>query len=371
MRAVRRPVPRTIRFPMYGQDVTLSNAHAFTPTTSLFYKCPSETTLPDLALEFAPVPPLADILHAPNVFIKQLCIGNPFYAAQCRRPKTLAKAQHDPYAAAYVDMFASALLGTLPYFPKFYGAYVGHADKYFLNVTWDYSDMSLQVPLHIDTPDEKIALLKNIPSAIIVMEKLEGSLASLAEEIDDPQQWASWLFQIAFALKDAQARFSFMHGDLHSNNVMWRRTTATHFTYHVHGVTYRVPTFGYQMKIIDFGRSYLRYNGRTVMSRDLHAREEAAGMVNWGPLMDPTKPPLPPNPSFDLALLATSLIEFIPDDDGVANLMDSWMTMDDGRDVMDFEDEGFAMNERIAQHCHRSVPKDVLRDPLFHQFCVS
>jgi serine/threonine-protein kinase haspin len=62
--------------------------------------------------------------------------------------------------------------------------------------------------------------------------------------------------QIIFALAYAQRNFAFTHNDLHGNNIMFKKTDKE-FLYYFHaGVTYKVPTYGYLLKIIDFSLSF-------------------------------------------------------------------------------------------------------------------
>jgi len=99
------------------------------------------------------------------------------------------------------------------------------------------------------------ASFANVPIQVTVMEKCEGTLFELMKNHTESEKHLAWLSQIVFALAYAQRNFGFVHNDLHSNNVMYVRTEKEHLYYNFGGVSYKVPTFGYIIKIIDFERA--------------------------------------------------------------------------------------------------------------------
>lgn len=242
--------------------------------------------------------------------------------------------------------------------------------------------------------DETKLKLKNVPVQLIAMERLSGTLhdlaASCTADTYDAQEWASWLFQVCYALAVAQQAVGFTHNDLHTNNVMWVPTDEAFMDYAVlgHG-HFRVPTFGRILKIIDFGRACLHVDvqgmrrQRVIMSRQFEEGGEAEGQYNYGPMRNRERPEVAPNASFDLCRLATSLLILHPQahsgrdgahTDPVWKLMQDW-TMDDRGESVLFK--GRKMHERyhdfdlykaIARRCHNAVPKDQFKHPVFQQF---
>ena len=53
-----------------------------------------------------------------------------------------------------------------------------------------------------------------------------------------------------------QKHYSFTHNDLHINNIMYTSTSKTFLYYKYNNIYFKVPTYGYLFKIIDFGRSH-------------------------------------------------------------------------------------------------------------------
>lgn len=166
-----------------------------------------------------------------------------------------------------------------------------------------------------DENDEPFAwaTFKNVPVQLTIMEKLQGTLYDLFTLDKNPEKHYVWLIQVIFALAYAQRNFGFVHNDLHGNNIMYQSTTKE-FLYYMHNsITYKIPTYGYILKIIDFDRGigYVKLPGmkepRLFMSDQFAAEDEAGGQYNFEPFYKEKYPVIKPNPSFDLVRLATSL----------------------------------------------------------------
>ena len=76
--------------------------------------------------------------------------------------------------------------------------------------------------------------IPNMPIILIAQEAQEGVMDDLLDEdeIDGCKRgsaawearWIAWLFQIIAALSFLQNAICFTHNDLHSNNILWRKT---------------------------------------------------------------------------------------------------------------------------------------------------
>ena len=164
-------------------------------------------------------------------------------------------------------------------------------------------------------------------------------------------------------------------------NVMYVPTTAEFFYYNVGGKSYRVPTFGKLIKIIDFDRASFSVkvpklkDSKFFMSDQFHQDEEAGGQYNIAPFYNAKYPEIKPNPSFDLVRLATSMFWDCfpsgPDDQYASNpifkMFMSWLTLPDGKSVLfrdpangDFSERyrGFHLYKAIARYCRdTAVPR--------------
>jgi serine/threonine protein kinase len=230
----------------------------------------------------------------------------------------------------------------------------------------------------------------NFPVQAIVMEKCDNTLDSLMygrNEMTEPE-WAATLMQIIMTLVAYQHMFSFTHNDLHTNNVMFVKTEKKFLHYHYNGVYYRVPTHGRIMKIIDFGRAIYKFRGQTMVSDSFDLSGDAATQYNCEPYLNPKKPRLDPNPSFDLCRLACSLFDYFVEDirdaeeyaetlkeSRVARMVVEWLNDDKGRNVL-YKKNGderypeFKLYKMIARTVHGAVPHEQLQKPMFAHYAI-
>jgi hypothetical protein len=223
------------------------------------------------------------------------------------------------------------------------------------------------------------AVFTDVPVQITVMEKFDKTFYYLCNVIDkNSEHHLAWISQIMFALAFAQQTFGFTHNDLHSNNIMYSPTTDEFLNYSLDGVDYRIPTYGYIIKIIDFERGigHIRLEGmkdaKLFISDHYAVDNEAVGMYNYGPYKTPKFVELKPNPSCDLARLATSMFwDLFPtgnpttDNQRIYDMFNQWMKCDDGKSVLlghrgiprhDRYCNGFDLYKALGRVCHNAVP---------------
>ena len=222
------------------------------------------------------------------------------------------------------------------------------------------------------------ATFNEVPVVTTVMEKCAGTFYDLIKMTPDPEKHTAWVAQIVFALAFAQRNFGLLHNDLHGNNVMYVPTSEEFIYYRHHGVTYRVPTFGMLIKIIDFDRATfsVRVTGmkdpRFFMSSQFKPDEEAGGQYNMEPFYDAQSPRIGLNPSFDLVRFAASVFwDMFPkgpnetSDHPLFEMFKHWATRPDGTSVIfrskgDNHDRyhGFDLYKAITRYLKESaVPR--------------
>lgn len=224
------------------------------------------------------------------------------------------------------------------------------------------------------------------------------------------RKWTALLCQICMALVVMQHRYQMVHNDLHAQNVLLEETALTHLLYRVDGVYYRVPTYGYVVKIIDMGRTTYQLRN-TVYMPDvfqpkgeageqytyIHAKASGCGTGTEG------EADVAPNPAFDLSRLACSLIDefyggadpYTPNTRGItipADLpeldgesKDDWLFEGQKRTVSPLYNllcewiadcyhepvnryENFDLYKKIARQMHGTLPIAQLRRPHFAQY---
>lgn len=217
------------------------------------------------------------------------------------------------------------------------------------------------------------ATFKNVPVQITLMEKCTGTLYELMMMNLDPDKHLAWMTQVMFALAYAQRNFGFTHNDLHANNVMYVPYDKEYLYYNCGGQLYKVPTFGYLIKIIDFERGIASVKltgmkeGKTFISDHYDKDEEAGGMFNYDVYYTPKYPEIKPNPSGDLVRLATSLYwDLFPEEDNstLCSMFRRWLTIETGSVMFGKNDchhdrfHGFELYKAIIRFCKdTAVPR--------------
>lgn len=221
------------------------------------------------------------------------------------------------------------------------------------------------------------ATFMDVPVVTTIMEKCEGTFYDLIHEHKEPEKHSAWVSQIVMALAYAQRNYGFVHNDLHGNNVMYVKTDQEFLYYKHGGVCYKIPTYGYLMKIIDFDRGCLSLrlvgmkDPRNFVSSQFLPDEEACGQYNMDPFYDKHHPHISSCSSFDLCRFATSVFwDMFPEgpkkdtQHPLFHVFLGWMRQSDGtsvmfREQMDNHDRyhGFHLYKAIARYCKDAVPR--------------
>ena len=236
-----------------------------------------------------------------------------------------------------------------------------------------------------DEEEDIVATIPIFPVEVIAMESCEDTFDNLMEENDlSNEEWLSALMQIVMILLTYQKAFHFTHNDLHTNNVMYKRTDKKFLYYCYNKKYYKVPTFGRIFKIIDFGRSIYKFDGKIFCSDSFQTGGDAGKQYNTEPYFDERKPRLDPNPSFDLCRLACSMFDNVVEDfeelkdtsklAGTAKrIIIEWCTNDKGINML-YKNNGverypeFKLYKMIARCVHKHTPQAQLERPEFDAF---
>ena len=227
--------------------------------------------------------------------------------------------------------------------------------------------------------------IPKFPVQVISMENCGTTFDELIENEDMPNdEWFSALMQIIMILICYQKAFQFTHNDLHTNNVMYIPTDKKYIFYCYKKKYYKVPTFGRLFKIIDFGRSIFKFDGKLFCSDSFQPGGDAATQYNVEPYFNDKKPRLEPNFSFDLCRLACSIFDVVMDDfeemrdlskitDPVKRIIFEWCLDDKGINML-YKNNGterypdFKLYKMIARCVHNHIPQAQLERPEFDAF---
>jgi hypothetical protein len=234
--------------------------------------------------------------------------------------------------------------------------------------------------------EEKInVIIPNFPVQVIGMEYCENTFDDLIlnNELTE-DEWLSAFMQIIMILITYQKAFNFTHNDLHTNNVMYNQTDKKYLYYCYKKKYYKVPTFGRIFKIIDFGRSIFKFDGKVFCSDSFQNGGDAATQYNTEPYFNEKKPRLEPNYSFDLCRLACSIFDYVIDDfdemrnlskikEPVKRLIFEWCLDDNGINML-YKNNGierypdFKLYKMIARCVHYHTPQAQLERKEFDKF---
>ena len=228
-------------------------------------------------------------------------------------------------------------------------------------------------------------IIPKFPVQVICMENCENTFDDLILNNElTKEEWYSAFMQIIMILITYQQAFNFTHNDLHTNNVMYIQTNKKFIYYCYKKKYYKVPTFGRLFKIIDFGRSIYKFNGKLFCSDSFQIGGDAATKYNTEPYLNEQKPRLEPNYSFDLCRLACSIFDYLVDDieevkdlnkcdDPIKRLIVEWCLDDKGINML-YKNNGtdrypdFKLYKMIARCVHNHTPQAQLERPEFNAF---
>jgi hypothetical protein len=321
---------------------------------------------------------------------------------------------------AYIDTFFSfiaselTLRDVLPCFPIFYGSINGIKEEYKFDITEDFSHFqkkpwfykernnSFSINLYISSDEETnsesdsnsesetdydnrgdyIAVLKKIPCQYFFIEMLEGTLEDLLPSLNEFNHHLilSCLFQISFSLAYLQKHYKFTHNDLHINNIMFQKTDKTFIYYKFNNKYFKVPTYGYLFKIIDFGRSIFTFHKKQYFNDSFKKHGEAGGQYDYpyDKLLFNSKDKLiQPNFHFDLCRLSITILDQLnyekeKDYQDKQSFMDfiHEMTLNNNNESLFDMYDDFDLYISIAKDANHALPSLIIQHEIFTPFRV-
>jgi hypothetical protein len=227
-------------------------------------------------------------------------------------------------------------------------------------------------------PDNKhmYVCLENYPVSYCFMEKLNYTLEDYLENemyYLKNEEWYAIFFQLAYGLAVANKLVNFVHNDLHECNVMFQETEEEYIYYIINEVTYRIPTYGKIVKIIDFARSTIKFADKWILSNHYNEGKEAYGIYDIpdenGQYTD--KDNIKPNTSFDLVRFFTTIAQYVEENnEEIYNFIYKWSYDDNKEHNMIDEENEFELYINISHNCHNCEPIEFLKDNVFNQFIL-
>ena len=212
---------------------------------------------------------------------------------------------------------------------------------------------------------------EKMPVSLSLMEKLDHTLDNMLDNdyTMSETEWFGMFFQVAIGLAVEQKYFNFVHNDLHSSNVMFKKTLLKYLYFQVNNQYYRIPTYGKITKIIDFARGTFKLGDRWIFSDQFKEDGDAHGQYDYpvdGSLKNCEHKP---NPSFDLVRLGTTVIQRLEDLPKVREFVEQ-ITLNDYDNSVCYDEDTFDLYIDIARNCHNAVPLEVMKRKEFEKFKI-
>lgn len=182
------------------------------------------------------------------------------------------------------------------------------------------------------------------------------------------KEWESILFQIIYTLYVGWSYFQLTHNDLHLGNILFKPTTSQYIYYKIEGIYYKIPTYGFMVKIIDWNRATFKINGTYFKNECFDRDGDCHGQFIFPENYYYNKKILIPDEHSDLALLASSILDEgnIPKQTKIYELVKGWCTNQYGVCIPEKYEE-FNMYKESSK-CKNSDPKKLIKSPVFLQY---
>ena len=303
---------------------------------------------------------------------------------------------------AYIDTFFSFICSELtekdilPNFPIYYGSINGIMKKYNFDISEDYHDFKeeawfhknlgeqFKMDIYMDSDSEDdndyISVIKNLPCQLFFIEKLDGLLSELLTDNLNDKLILSCLFQVSYGLAYLQKHFLFTHNDLHIDNIMYKRTEKIYLYYKFNNIYFKVPTFGYIFKIIDFGRAIFTFKNKLFFSDCFSKYGEADGQYKY-PVdtflykKNDDEYDIKPNYNFDLCRLCITILDEINYDKDVDYKNNKYiidfiytLTLGENNSELYYLEDNFDMYVSIAKYANNCLPINIIQNDIFKEF---
>ena len=312
---------------------------------------------------------------------------------------------------SYIDIFSHFLCSRLveedvsPHFPLFYGVYNTIFSKFtqkfesksdFIDFIEDnngiYKSDLYSTICHDDISKYKVTY-NNFPVSLMATEVMDYDLGDFIEDellinknnVEDlslnfEENITSILFQTIAGLTIVHNFWELYHNDLHLGNIMFKDTTKKYIYYYFKNTYYKVPTFGKIVKIIDWNRATMKYNGVPLNNLEYTNVGDCRDMYRFENSIDNQKKKILPNPNFDLAILAYEILniaKILNKKSKLYKLLIDWTNMSNGDNIYshfakdDDTEADFHLYVYIAKYCNNCIPFKQITKPIFTQYKIN
>jgi hypothetical protein len=269
-----------------------------------------------------------------------------------------------------------------PHFCKFYGCWSTVMKKFTFDITHEknikgqfLADILTDNEGHSSLIQNKKGLFiefENYPCYLVASEKADLDIDFLYDNnLIDYNFVRSIVFQIFSAIVTMNSLLGMKHNDLHLGNIMLSIANESHIYYSFENVYYKVPTYGYVIKIIDWGRATYNFNGHKGYNNIFQS--ECFGQYVFPYIHNKGLSPLLPekNRWTDITMISHNLLNLLKDyrDSEIGKLLYSNITAKDGT-VLNVESFKWGLYTDISQKKFDICPKRLFRDNVFKSYKI-
>lgn len=297
---------------------------------------------------------------------------------------------YDPHSPANVEILVNYMVSRLvehnrsPHFCLFYGAIGTMMSKF----TYNLSNESKKIDDGTITRlmamcEDRCRLVKHskeyhlewdtLPAYLMMTEKAHIDIEFLYKSKRfDYHYFRSFLFGLFSAVVTMNTVYGIKHNDLHLANLMLTMTDKSAYYYRYKDKTYKVPTFDYCIKIVDFGRSTYLVNNVNGNNRIFDRGQDCFGQYQYPRINGHRKAIVPDeNPWTDLVMLSHNLLHHFKDfrDSALGEMLFECIRVND-TECLNIDKFDWDIYREISQHQWSVDPDQLFYHPEFQQFVI-
>jgi hypothetical protein len=272
-----------------------------------------------------------------------------------------------------------------PHFCKMYGCVRMVLDRFTYNITSDseFKDESYvrdfieenESFCEFVTRRRKLFLeYRDFPCYLLMCEKADTDIDLLYDigKLDETH-FNSIVFQIYAAIFCAISIFGLKHNDLHLSNVMLSRTKQKYLYYYYKGDYYRIPTFGYIVRIIDWGRGTYEFDGNQGYNHIFTTEYDCFDQYRYKRMNHSGLEPILPSRQkwTDIVMITHNILNAWKGfrNTELGKSMKKWIENKDGV-PLDIDEFNWEIYCGVTQHTYNVQPHHILQHRSFRAFVV-
>ena len=281
-----------------------------------------------------------------------------------------------------VEIFVNYLVSKIcelnlsPNFCLSYGVYYTEMNKFTYRLSEDdYCMIPSKYHKYILKKKKAVYLqLPNIPVYLSVTNYINFNFEYIYDNgFLDNNLLISIVFQIYSAIVIAYKYFKIKHNDIHVGNIMLSNTNLKYLYYSIDTKIYRIPTYGYIVKIIDWGRATYEIDELKGYNSIFDIHGECFGQYIYdrlGACKDIIKPDI--NRWSDIILVSHNIlnkcIKFRNTKIGKLLLR---IIRDENNDILDIDNFNWNIYKKITSSKFNIKPRNIFKNKLFNKYIVS